>query len=413
MHTRPSLGLHLLVKNGESVVRRLVDCVGPYVREVVAVLNDCEDATEAVLRKACRVHDVGLKLFYVTDLSWPGFYTLDVPATYEVGRSLCGERVDVEYTGRPILADWAGARNVGWESGSTEWKLMLDADDVVDDPECLPQLVSDLDQGGVQAAASRYVHSAGGGVPSTVCTRERLARNISAIRWTGRVHERLTGYDPKLVGMVADQLVVRDLRDSRGAGIRIPGRNFKILYLDARLSDWHLSQRHLVLLAAEARQYAPALTVALAEFYFSEVAKGNFSGVSEEAAWVACQAGEVYELDDSLEKASEWYQRAVSSYQSPAAYFRLARCHHELGNHATAAAAYERGVACSGPSQRVEGGEGLRREVLPLVVRSLVRLGRYREASGKCEQALQTRPEDQELLRLRAEISEKLGEEKR
>ena len=37
---RGPIALHLLVKNGESVVGRLVDCVGPHVSEVVAVLND-------------------------------------------------------------------------------------------------------------------------------------------------------------------------------------------------------------------------------------------------------------------------------------------------------------------------------------------------------------------------------------
>ena len=43
------ISLHLLVKNGAGVVGRLLENVGPYIREIVALLNDCEDGTEQIL----------------------------------------------------------------------------------------------------------------------------------------------------------------------------------------------------------------------------------------------------------------------------------------------------------------------------------------------------------------------------
>ena len=88
---RPSVSLHLLVKNGESVVGRLLDCVGPYVEEVVAVLNDVTDRTADVLLRKCEQHGLRARLTEVTRESHPELYVLDVPATYQVGRPLVGE----------------------------------------------------------------------------------------------------------------------------------------------------------------------------------------------------------------------------------------------------------------------------------------------------------------------------------
>jgi len=62
----PTVALHLLVKNGESCVGRLIDNVGPYIHEVVAVVNDTTDKTIDVLAEKCNQHDLMLTTVTVT-----------------------------------------------------------------------------------------------------------------------------------------------------------------------------------------------------------------------------------------------------------------------------------------------------------------------------------------------------------
>lgn len=427
--TKPDLGLHLLVKNGASVVGRLLDCVGPYVREAIVVLNDCDDGTDMVLKSVCDRHGVDLKTVEVTAQECPGLYFYDSPAAYEVGPSLCGEKLDVPCTYRHLLGDWAAARNVGWGLGTTGWRLMLDADDVVSDPECLPMLISDLDGIGAEVAASEYVHSSVGGVPATTCLRERLARVVLSpdacgishdrIRWEGLVHEKLVGYDPQKVCCVRDQLRVLDMRDSTGTGTRIPGRNLKVLYRAARLSDWNITPRHAALLANEAKFFMPSLTIALAEKYllrsFTDgVTTDNttFKDVRiwwpEEAAWVACQAGEVYEAEGCHAAAVAWYEQALEHYASASAAFRLARAQFHLGNHLGAVSAYRRGASCYVP-QNIDGSSVLKAAVRCLVVGSLANLGRFREARDLCAEALAATPGDAALTTMLAELTPLAG----
>lgn len=397
MATKPSIGLHLLVKNGESVVERLVDCVGPYVHEVVAVLNDCSDDTGIRLLEAASRNDLVLRMYSVTAESHPHLYFDDVPASYEVGRSLRGEKLDVPYTGRPILGDWAGARNVGWEHGKTRWRLMLDADDVVDDSECLPMLVSDLGACGVEVASSEYQHATVGGRPAVCCLRERLAIQVPAIRWEGAVHEKLAGYEAARAAVVRGQLRVRDMRDSSGEGLRIPARNLKVLYRAGRLAGWDVSKRHLAFLAAEAQAcHQTSLAVAAVEKYFEGTPPGSLCPWPEEAVWVACQAGEAYEDEGCPGAAAEWYERGVAQRPdaSPAACFRLARVRHVLGDHLGTVRAFEQGVVGLKIPQAVDGGIVLHDAARCLAIGSYAELGRCQEARSLCGQALASHPDD-------------------
>jgi len=389
-----SVGLHLLVKNGESVVRRLLSSVGPYLVEVVAVVNDTSDDTVAVLRSWERRDLVpghrrpSVDVVEVTAATHPHLYLLDVPETYDVGESLVGERYEGPFTGQPLLADWAAARNLGWQLHRARWRLFLDVDDVVDDPQSLPGLCELLEERGFEAASTRYLTSTSGG------SRERLARCDPRIRWEGKVHERLVGYDPARVAHVDGSLVVRDMRDSSGSGLRAPGRNLKVLYHQARSSGWDMSNRDTLYLAAEAKTCMPRLAAALLERYLPR------STWPAEAAWACSMLGEICEDEQSFAQASWWYERAIDYYPSVSASMRLCRSRLREGRHAEAVVAYEQGLRHMSEPQPLDQSDLLERSTPLLVAAALRELGRRAEAVHYCEVALAQHPGNRSIEHL-------------
>jgi glycosyltransferase involved in cell wall biosynthesis len=391
------ISLHLMVKNGESVVGRLLDCVGPYITGVVAVLNDCTDRTADVLAdKSSQYSLLPPVLITVTSETHPDLYIRDVAETYAVGKPLVGEVYEGPFTGRQILADWAGARNLGWQVCSGRWKLFCDADDVISDPQSLPGLCRLLDERGLVAAASRYHYEVGLGGASRVDTfRERLARDLPGIRWSGCVHEHLTGFDARHVAQVDGTLVVRDMRDSEGTGIRIPGRNLKVLYHSARERDWQITTREMIYLAAESRAVMPRLAVKLIELYLPA------SRWPEEKSWAASMMGEICENDEDYASASLWYEWSHDFYPGVLPNMRLARARFHQGLWAEAVAAYERGIALRGKIQLLDGGEAYEGATQVLVVACLRKLGRVAEAARMCEEASSKYPHMAALREMR------------
>ena len=396
---KPEIALHLMVKNGESVVGRLLDQVGPYLAEVVAVLNDCSDGTDARLRGKCAEHGLAYQGIEVSSRTHPDLYIVDVPETYQVGEPLCGELYEGPFVGRPILADWATARNVGWEKSRSAWKLHLDADDVVDDPHCLPGLCRVLEERGLHVASSRYHYDrARSGSWRADAFRERLARDVPGIRWRGVVHECLAGYAPGRVAHVEGNLVVRDLRDSRGTEIRIPGRNFKILYHRARRRGWSISPREMVYLGAEARHLMPTLAARLLE------RACETSSWAEERAWAASMRGELYEEDELFAQASAWYRQSLQLHPGALAAFRLARSSFRERRWQDVVDAYARGVKNARRPQLLDGGELYEAATKIFVAAALRELGRHAESAEMFRQAREAFPRNAALRELAGDL---------
>ena len=396
---KPSLALHLLVKNGASVVGRLIDCVGPYIAEVVAVLNDCEDQTmEEIITAGCR-HQVAMHFVEVRSGTHPDLYIHDVPSTYQIGKSLVGERYEGPFTGRAILADWAAARNEGWKKSTSDYRLMLDADDVVDDPQSLPGLCKLMVSRDLDAVASRYHYShVASGASRADAFRERLCRSKPEIVWKGRVHEVFSGYDPAKVAHVDGNLVIRDLRDSQGAHIRIPGRNLKILYYWARVQNWQITPREMIYLAAESQVTMPRLAARLLEMYLEA------STWNEEKAWAASMMGEICENEGHFHLAAGWYEKSLGYHPGVLSAMRLCRALFRQERWAEAVASYERGLANKSVVQLLDGGDAHEDATKILVAAALRRLGRYEEARKMCMEALAKFPSNAPLSELGAKL---------
>ena len=347
----PSVSLHVIAKNAENVLRRLLDNIGPYVREWRILLNDTTDVSKRVVSAAAASYPkTEVYLREVTHESHPNFYMLDVSETYKKGRSLAGETFVGPFTNAPLLCDWAALRNLGWES-KCDYMLFLDADDVVGDPEHLPALVKQLAADRVSLAATKYVYGRSeNGVANSVTYRERLASSTAGTRWTGKTHESLAGGLRNV--LVEDSFIVTDMKDNWGRDVRVPGRCFKVLYRDARVADWNVSSRHLAYLVQESSGMMSVewVTDSLLPHYLSMATE------PEEKAWVLSTVGEQWEAKGAYANAAEHYMTATQMYQSSKAAFRLCRVRFLQEDWRKCIEAYDLGVMYSSKMQMLDFG---------------------------------------------------------
>jgi tetratricopeptide (TPR) repeat protein len=400
---RPTVSLHLLVKNGESCLGRLLENVGPYINEIVAVANDCTDRTVAILREYAEFRGSGfrLEIVAVTYASHPELYFMDVPETYAVGKPLVGEVFSGPFTGEPLLADWAGIRNLGWTHCTKDWILFLDVDDVVADPESIPGLCVALDEYGADLAVSRYIYSEShDGRSMSESFRERLVKNVPYISWDGVTHESLVGQ--KRTVQVDGNIIVRDMKDNVGAKIRVPGRCFKILYRYAREHDWLVSPRILIYLAMEARDTMADFAAAVLELYLT------VSLWPEERAWACCMRGEIHEHRDDYKQASEWYEKALAEHPGAKSAFRLCRSRFHEGRWQEAIDAYHTGIENKVVLQALDNGPAYEDMSKIFVASSLDKLGRIAEALSMCDEALKVFPQNSALRKLKEQLEARI-----
>lgn len=405
---RPTVSLHLLVKNGESCIGRLLKNVGPYINEIVAIVNDCTDRTIAILREYAefRGSNFGLQIIEVTPCTNPELYILDVPETYAAGTPLEGETLPGPFSGEPLLADWAGIRNLGWGRCTKQWILFLDVDDVIQDPEAIPGLCWALDGNRLNSdgtvvvderlkgdlAVSRYIFGATEtGASQSDAFRERICRNAPFISWAGVAHEVLRG--ARKTAQIDGNLVVRDMRDSTGDKIRVPGRCLKILYHHARSNDWVVSPRDLIYLGMEARSTMPDFALAVLERYLT------MSLWPEERAWACSMIGEICEHHDDYPLASIWYEKALAEHPGSKAAFRLCRSRFHEAKWQKAVDAYHVGVENQhGVLQIIDNGPAYEDMSKILVAAALDKLGCRAAALAMCEEALKSFPQNPALI---------------
>ena len=404
---RPQVSLHLLVKNGESCIGRLLANVGPYIDEIVAVVNDTTDKTVSILREhaAARGPDFNLDIIEVTHETHPELYIMDVPETYMVGRPLAGESYAGPFTGAPILADWAAIRNLGWSRCTKPWILFLDADDVVQDPESIPGLCASLLANGVEMGCSRYVYSVReDGSSQSESFRERLARNLPHISWVGLAHEVLVGQQK--TAHIDGNLVVQDMKDSQGKDVRIPGRCFKILYHQARANDWNVPPRSLIYLAMEAKSVNVDLALAVLDRYL------EVSLWPEERAWACCMQGEIHEQREDYASSSGWYARALAEHPSSKAAFRLCRSRFHECKWQECVDAFGIGVENKVVLQLLDSGSEYEDMSKILVAAALDKLGRLDEAVLMCREALDAFPHNSNLALMLDELARQSTKQK-
>lgn len=392
----PSIALHGLLKNAESVLPRLLNNVGRYVSEIVVSLNDCTDDTEKMLLAWGKENDKRVDITKITYDSHPELYILDTPETYAVGRALCGENFGGPFTGGPILADWSAARNLAWERCRADWRLFMDADDTLQDPHCLWGLCETLATNRIDLALSKYHWAIGAeGKPRGASYRERLASSGENIRWIYPIHEVLYGSTKH--AFIDGNLIAIDHRDSQGKDIRIPGRNFKILYHFARSHDWDVGSR-MMLQLAEAGRPMPLFVREAIGIYLER------STWQEERAWAHRLLGETYEQENDWGKASNCYESSLREHPGSKAAFSLCRSRYHEGRFRDCISAYEEGTKHSQILQVLDDGPLYADAAKILVADSWWRLGNVKKATEMVKLALEAFPKNAPLAALQKDI---------
>lgn len=403
--TDRSISLFVMVKNGSSCIGRLLDNVGPYVDEVVMVLNDTTDDTRAIVEGYCEKNKKECIIEEVTSETHPEFYIMDTQATYEVGTSLSGEVMAGPFMERPILAKWSHARNIGWKKCTKRWRFFMDADDVVLDPETIPGICKVLDEAGAEQGNTRYFFDVDTqGRPKGSSFRERFVRNLPHLVWIYNIHEVISGVAK--ICHVDGNCIMRDMRDSKGKDIRIPGRNMKVLYQLARSNDWDVSARTIVNLLMEVRHMIGGGTMmfdfaeALLKLYMSR------STWPEERSWAYCITAEMFQRIGNSERAIELYKLSLEEHPSTKSAWLLSKCYFDLEDWQGCVAAYNTGVEHLQVHQVLNDGPLYQDMTKILVAAAYCELGKKDDALVIVNEALLAFPTNMALLSLKEKILE-------
>jgi glycosyltransferase involved in cell wall biosynthesis len=249
------LSLAMMARNAESTILRTLRNVEPYVSEFVLTDNMSDDNTVAIARawaeEIQKKRPFRFEVFSFTPDTNPECFVLDTRETFAEApfASL------VEYSGLPLLTDWALMRNQAVSRATLPYVLMVDADDLFVSPELIPSMVQrmlvhkrDVLNCTYQIMSPRLSYPG----CELICWRifERAALGPEGVRWIGSTHEHVVG-DKR--SCFAPDLIVRDMRDNAGSGARVSSRALKILWLEARTKGMeNVSPRVLYYLGTEA-----------------------------------------------------------------------------------------------------------------------------------------------------------------
>jgi glycosyltransferase involved in cell wall biosynthesis len=219
-----------------------------------------------------------------------------------------------EPTSTRLLSDWADARNLALANTTADYVLKLDADDELRVPaENVRALCTYLDRHlSTRFVSSYYDIFDGSGQHLERQAYVRLWRRNSEIFWTQPLHEYLTGKTQTNTELHAYGLLTRDWRDSKGANVRVPNRNLKVLEHHRRKdigSDINSAKQVLFRYtwASEAALLMPK--EARSALFQIETVMNSASSRSFFAD-VSYQIGRTYEAEGQIEQAKERYELA-------------------------------------------------------------------------------------------------------
>jgi glycosyltransferase involved in cell wall biosynthesis len=299
------LSAHVMLLNARGVLPRALRSLSGVADEVCFVDTGSTDGTPDVVREVARGLGMDCVGVAFTPLSRPDLYFPDVPGSFR-------RELPLGHTGLPVLRDWAAARNLGLPLCRGKYVVKLDADDEVVTPDALLATLDYLDaRPEVDHVCCPYEVMRQGVVLHTL-QYLRVWRNKPGSVFREVCHENLD-YLRKSDGsnwvLTNDAFLVRDHRDSTGAGVRIPHRNLKVLLREYESPIRERSAHLLMYLAEEAWQCFPDLAL---EVLDEALQAGCFLVHPDDRAWEILLRGRIHEDRRDWEGARHCYELSAS-----------------------------------------------------------------------------------------------------
>jgi len=309
-----SLGLTMIVRNVEPFIEECLRSISPWCDETIIVDTGSQDRTVEVIDHLLETWTSHYSVLEFSPRTHPDDFLLDD----EQLERLHG--IPGPFSGKHILANFGRARQLGWESLSTDYGLWIDSDDLVVNPEAIRPLMEKLEEERLDAAMIPYEYSHDeGGNPTMIIRRERLIRRACGARWHQRIHETI---HPLNARKNFDDFKVVHRRDHLPTH-QILHRNLKVLSLQRAEEEkaGRPDPRTLFYLAQEWGYLDRHKALPILKEYV------RFSGWDEERARAYHLMGKTYEKDGDIDAAFlEYSAAAVEFPDRPEGVFGCARC---------------------------------------------------------------------------------------
>lgn len=332
----PTVSLHVVVKDRETSMIRLLDDVAEFMDEFHIVLVETTEAAEHEIKKRLLRYPWAKKTIQrISPSTHPEFYISDTPSTYLDGSPLSDEILQGPFSHLPLLSDLGAIRRLCSQWSTCEWQLHLEPDDWILSPSKIPMIIQLAVKHGADAVSTNFFRELG--IFSTSPPRRQiLMRNCPTIRWTGRAQPHLKGH--------ASQIDLEDILpiSSRKRDFSDLDQNCRALYHESRVLDWNVPSEHLesLILTLVQMRNPPLSSRWIAEplfdLYASKTAK-------LEELRVRLLVGSLYNTLDDLANASLHYEKALELNPHPLIFFVLSKINFQLGQWSSCIEHYESG----------------------------------------------------------------------
>lgn len=396
----PTISLAMIARDRASELRRCLECVRPYVDEIVVVdAGGSEDDTIKVALEA------GAKVFEFNWKTNPEAFYLDTEERF----SKYG--IPSPFTNRYALADFSAPRNLSFQQCTKDWILWLDSDDIVRNPEQIRWIVEKLESEKANCGflAYEYDHDEEGRCVLRQ-TRERFIKRdeitSGRAKWIQPIHEHMDGLKKGLMFeqvVVVHQSPVESKQVTRVAGLnieashrdRIRFRNLKNLLVEkerCEAAGEELANRMHYYIGTESRTIDPEGSI---ESFLKYI---DGSSWDEERSQSYFYVGQIREMQQRYVEAWAYYSGAATDFPTnPASWFGLARIAFVRGEWQKVIHLTETGFAqvsdkiATKPSLVLNPLEWEYKAHLAYS-RALIELGRLDDAEKSCKQGLSKEP---------------------
>jgi len=412
----PTLGLCMIVRDVGPYITKCLTSVIDQIDELSIVDTGSKDDTLAVIQdivdmRSSNGRPFTYRLNYFTPKTNPESFILDVARTFE---GVEGAPPSDSHSGTVMLADYAKARQLSWDSATSDYLMWIDSDDIVVGAGNLPAITIKMRQENIESTLMTYDYEEDddGRVVNQLLRTRVLKRGAGAF-WQHPIHETI-GPINKID--VADQKFIKIVHQAKHLegkqSHRVPLRNYKVLVwqmhqFDKRGEAFH--PRLWFYLGNETRPYNPDKALQHLQTYID---KGDWD---EERSLAHIYIGQIQEAKGKLDEAAANYAAASTIFEKPESFFGLARMAYYKQDWKESVRQHEKGRKAIRDVRDVLHCNPLDRYYYPAIIagRAYMAVGEYKKALLNVQEGLKHAPRDLNLLGTKATAEAQLRRNQR